>query len=172
VCDYKWVLVSWLDLSHTYTTHYYTSQITTWHAISSQSITVITSRCLIMGVNNDYSSASVLKFHTELLSTVNSQLNRVPGWQPLHTDLLVFSLHADLELNCPVNWTVTHQPATSCHFTQLNCSTNCLQNNSSAWTMQKTQPLYCCRGVLTTPLHSSGCGMNHMENTVLLLLQA
>jgi hypothetical protein len=48
---------------------------------------------------------------------------------------------------------------------------NCLQDNSSARTTQETQPLYCCRGVFTVPLHSNGRGADHIENTVLLLLR-
>jgi hypothetical protein len=55
---------------------------------------------------------------------------------------------------------------------QLNCSANCLQDNSSAWTVQKTQPLCCYTGVFTTPLHSNCHGTDHTENTVLLLLCA
>jgi hypothetical protein len=34
----------------------------------SQSVTAFTSRCLVTDVNNGYTSASVLKFHTEFLS--------------------------------------------------------------------------------------------------------
>jgi hypothetical protein len=33
------------------------------------------------------------------------------------------------------------------------------QDNSSARTMQKIQPHYCCRGVFTVPLHSNGNSM-------------
>jgi hypothetical protein len=50
--------------------------------------------------------------------------------------------------------------------------TSCFQDNSSARTMQKTQLLYCCRGMFTTLLHSNSCGADHIENTVLLLLHA
>jgi hypothetical protein len=48
------------------------------------------------------------------LSTVNSNY-WVPGWRPFHTNFVVFPSHADFQLN-----SITHKPATSCHFTQLN----------------------------------------------------
>jgi hypothetical protein len=48
----------------------------------------------------------------------------------------------------------------------------CLQDNSSARTTQKTQPLYCWGGVLAAPFHSNGRGTDHIENTALLLLRA
>jgi hypothetical protein len=38
--------------------------------------------------------------------------------------------------------------------------------------MQKTLSLHCCRGVITTPLHSNVRGAAHIENTVLLVLYA
>jgi hypothetical protein len=50
--------------------------------------------------------------------------------------------------------------------------TQVLQDNSLAWTSQKTQPLYCWGGVFTALLHSSGRGSDYIENTVLLLLRA
>jgi hypothetical protein len=56
--------------------------------------------------------------------------------------------------------------------TRLHYSANCLQDNSSAWTTQKTRLLSCCRGVFTAPLHSNGRGVDHIENTVLILLRA
>jgi hypothetical protein len=43
----------------------------------------------------------------------------VPGWRPFHNNLL-FCLQADFRL-IAVNLTLSHQPATSRHFTQLNC---------------------------------------------------
>jgi hypothetical protein len=46
----------------------------------------------------------------------------------------------------------------------------CLQDNSSERTTQKTQLLYCCEGVFTALLHSNGSGVEHIENTVLILL--
>jgi hypothetical protein len=55
---------------------------------------------------------------------------------------------------------------------QLNCSVNCLQDNSSAWNIQKIQPLCCCRGMFTTLLHSNHRGMDHVENTILPLFHA
>jgi hypothetical protein len=54
---------------------------------------------------------------------------------------------------------------------QVNCSVSCLQDNSSVRTTQKTQPLCCCRGVFTAPLHSNYRGADYIENTVLLLLR-
>jgi hypothetical protein len=51
----------------------------------------------------------------------------------------------------------------------LNCRANCLQDNSSALTTQKTQRLCCCRDVFTAPLYSNGRRADHIEMTVLLL---
>jgi hypothetical protein len=60
VCDYR-LVSDWLpDLLHT-------SQIIIWHTMSSQSVTVFTSRCLVKDVNNGYSSVSVLKSRIEFL---------------------------------------------------------------------------------------------------------
>jgi hypothetical protein len=59
---------------------------------------------------------------------------------------------------------------------ELTASPSYLQDNSSAWTTQKTQPFCCCRGMFTMPLHSNGCGVDNIENTpfaaVSLLLHA
>jgi hypothetical protein len=51
----------------------------------------------------------------DLLSTDNST-KWDPGWQPFHANVLLFSSQADFQLN-----SLTHQPATSRHFAQLNC---------------------------------------------------
>jgi hypothetical protein len=62
-------------------------------------------------------------FHTELFST-----DWVPGWQPLHTNVLVFSSQAAFQLNCP-------QPPWDLHYI------------ASGWTQQKIPPqqsFYCC----------------------------
>jgi hypothetical protein len=113
-CDYRQVLDWWLDLLHTYTTCYYTSQIATRHSMSSQAVTVFTSCYLITNVNNGY---SVLKSRTEFMSTVNWS-NWVPGWRPFHTHLcLLFTGRLSTELTTDLS---PQQPATSCHFTQLN----------------------------------------------------
>jgi hypothetical protein len=50
------------------------------------------------------------------LSPTDNSINWVPGWRPFHTILQVFSSQADSQLN-----SLTHEPATSRHFTQLNC---------------------------------------------------
>jgi hypothetical protein len=84
---------------------------------------------------------------------------------------LFFTGWRSTELPCQLN-TLTHQSATSCHFSQLNCGTSCLQDNFSERTTQKTQPLYCCRRVFTTLLHSNSHSADHTENTILLLLSA
>jgi hypothetical protein len=55
---------------------------------------------------------------------------------------------------------------------QLNCSADCLQDNSSARTMQKTQLLYRCRGVFAAPLHINGRGADYIQNAALLLLRS
>jgi hypothetical protein len=39
---------------------------------------------------------------------------------------------------------------------QLHFNANCLQDNSSAWTTQETQTLFCWEGVYTEPFHSNG----------------
>jgi hypothetical protein len=55
---------------------------------------------------------------------------------------------------------------------QMNCRANSIQDNSSSRITQKSQPLYCCRGVFIAPLHSNGRGADHTENTVLLFSRA
>jgi hypothetical protein len=101
------------------------------------------------------------------------------------------SSRTDFQLNCSVNWILSHQSYfMTLHSTelttswlsgwwpfrtnppvfstradiQLNCRANCLQDNSSAQTTQKTQTLYCCKGVFTRPLFSIGRGSDHIEN--------
>jgi hypothetical protein len=101
----EWVY--WLLI---YNTRNYTLEITIWHTTSSLSVTVFTSRYLVTDINNGYSSASVLKSRTVLLSTVN--------WTLSLTNQL---LHV-----------------TSLSRTELNRSANYLQDNSSARTTQKT----------------------------------
>jgi hypothetical protein len=54
----------------------------------------------------------------------------------------------------------------------LNCTASFLQDNSSAWTTQETQLLYCCRGVFAAPLRSNFRGADYIESIVLLLLLA
>jgi hypothetical protein len=53
---------------------------------------------------------------------------------------------------------------------QLNSNTNWLQDKSSERTMQKTQPLHCCRGMYIMPLHRKDHSTDHTEDTFLLLL--
>jgi hypothetical protein len=53
-----------------------------------------------------------------------------------------------------------------------NSSANCLQDISLVWTTQKTQSLYCCRGVFTAPVYSRGRCTDHIENTALPLSRA
>jgi hypothetical protein len=118
--------------------------ITIWHTMSTQPVTVFTSRCLVMYVNNGYSSASVLKSRTEL-STINST-NWVPVWRPFHTYLLVFSWQADFQ-----------QPATSRHFTQLNWQLNPLTHHpatSRHFTQLTTEPSHSPSSYFTS-LHST-----------------
>jgi hypothetical protein len=43
---------------------------------------------------------------------------------------------------------------------------SCLQDDNLAWTMQKTQPICCCRGMFATLLHSNSHSANHVENTL------
>jgi hypothetical protein len=49
---------------------------------------------------------------------------------------------------------------------------NFLPDNSSARTMQKTQPLYCFTCVFTVPFHSNGSDADHIENIFVMLLRA
>jgi hypothetical protein len=63
----------------------------------------------------------------EFLSTENST-NCIPGWRPFHTNLLVFSWQTDFQLN-----SLTHQPASSRHFTRLNC------RHSNSWTKSESE---------------------------------
>jgi hypothetical protein len=78
--------------------------------------------------------------HSRPCRTV-SQLttNWVPGWRPFHTNLLVFSSQTDLQLN-----SLTHQPPTSRHFTQVNCWQLeldwCPRYITSGRTQQRTPP--------------------------------
>jgi hypothetical protein len=53
VCEYRWILVWWPDLLHTYTTRNYTSQITIGHTTSSLPIT-----CLVAASNGGLSLSS------------------------------------------------------------------------------------------------------------------
>jgi hypothetical protein len=99
-----------------------------WHTMFSHPVTVFTSCCLVMDVNNGYSSASVLKSHTELLSADNSA-NWVPGWWPFHTNLIVFSSQVDFQLTWKLK-SLTNQSATSHHFTHLYCWQLQLQNST------------------------------------------
>jgi hypothetical protein len=52
---------------------------------------------------------------------------------------------------------------------KVNFSASYLQDNSLERTTQKTQPIYCCRGVFTGPWYSNGRGANNIEITILLL---
>jgi hypothetical protein len=69
-----------------------------------------------------HSGLLVTAARAEFKPTDNSN-NCFPGWRPFHTNLLVFTSQADSQVITD-NWQLnsfTHQPASSRHFTQLNC---------------------------------------------------
>jgi hypothetical protein len=140
---------SLLHFKNPYMTHYIFS-----------AVTVFTSRCLVTDVNNGYSSASVLKSRTELLSTVNWQGPRLgaishqpprllfAGWLP--TDNWTLSLTNQLLHVSLLNWTGS---PTNYFFITI------LRGPNKKHRFQQ--------GVFTDPLHRNG-----LHNFVLLLLRA
>jgi hypothetical protein len=73
-------------------------------------------------------SPSLLSLRCRAQLNCQPSTNWVPGWQPFHTNLLVFSLEADIQL------------ATDSWTGQLSC----LQDNFSVQTTSKTLFFYCC----------------------------
>jgi hypothetical protein len=71
-----------------------------------------------------------------------------------------------------LRWRYSNPPPRGEVTDSLNCTANCPQISSPALTTQKTQPLYCCRGVFTEPLRTKCGGTGHIKNIVLLLLCA
>jgi hypothetical protein len=93
----------WIYWPLVYTTRNYNLQFTDTHIlVSSVNITVFTSRFPATASRRRFSfqrsGPLVTAARTELLSNDNST-NRVLGWRPIHTNLLVFSLQADFHLN-------------------------------------------------------------------------
>jgi hypothetical protein len=96
-----------------------------WHTQTKcpQSSIVFTSCCLTTALTVEILQLPELRStcHSNPCRTVVSwQLNWFPGWRSFHTNLLVFSSQADFQVTTD-NRTLTHQPSTSRHFTQLNC---------------------------------------------------
>jgi hypothetical protein len=90
--------------------------------LSLSQLAFFTNRSLATAFNSGGSSASssqVLLSQPPVQNSCQLTINWIPGWRPLHTYLLVFSSQADFEMNWQLN-PLTHQPATSRHFTQLN----------------------------------------------------
>jgi hypothetical protein len=133
------------------------------HPLSLFQPAVFTSRSLATASFNGDSSASrdhvvAVQRITELLSAVNSTIA-----------LSFLSLPCRAQLNCqPSTELPTHQPTTSLHFTQLNCTQPAWGPYyiASGWTQQKTLFFYCCghvhfRGnVFTEPLLRNACSLS------------
>jgi hypothetical protein len=110
-----------MDWIHGFIDHLYTPLGTTLYRSPTntdwcpRSMTVSTSRLLATASTEGDSSASHAQVLLSQPPVQNScQLSTdistswVPGWRSFHTDLVVFSSHADFQLN-----SLTHQPATS-----------------------------------------------------------
>jgi hypothetical protein len=94
--------------------------------------------------------------------TTDNSTNWVPGWRPFHTSLLVVPLQADSQLTTEFS----HEPATSRHFTQLNCwqlppTTNSLLDTvlriPSRHGPYRKHRFYCFSSTIPRPLHRNGC---------------
>jgi hypothetical protein len=138
----------WTDLLTTYIHHSELQPITALSLISMlykspqqplspfPACCVFNSHSLATASNSGDSSAS----HAQGLSSeLNSQLttNYVPGWQPFHTNLLVFSSQTDFQLN----WTALHCTALSGVFTTWPWG----GSNRKHYLQQS---FYCCHGRL------------------------
>jgi hypothetical protein len=115
--DFDW----WMDSLTTYTRHSELHFTDHWHTQTSvlsllqHPLTISWQRPLKREILQlPDTGPLVTAAHAEFLSTDYSS-NWVPGWQPFHTNLLVFFSRADFQLN-----SLNNQPATSLHLTQLN----------------------------------------------------
>jgi hypothetical protein len=109
------------------------SQITTAAAKHFPACYVFTRRSLITASNSGDSSASASKssLNAGSISTDSVTTDRIPGWRPFYTNLLVFSSKAEFKLT-----TVTASFLQTPVQNWLGCL-NCLHSNSSARTEEK-----------------------------------
>jgi hypothetical protein len=77
--------------------NFHTLPITTTHAKSFQSFTVSPSRSLATASNSGDSSTApaTSSLHRFPYNSLTASTDKVPGWPPLHTNLLVFSSQND-----------------------------------------------------------------------------
>jgi hypothetical protein len=140
-----------------------------YNTMSSQTVTVFTSHCLVTDVKNDYSSASLLKSRIEFLSTVNYQLNcqcwsqsyfTTGGLPPISSSWRQAPLDSRRAIFL-FDWTLAG----------LNWNVAPIVFKITPRQEPRRKHSFCCwRGVFTAPLHSNFYGKDHRENTVLLLL--
>jgi hypothetical protein len=107
----------------------------------------------------------------ELSSTGNST-NWAPCWRPFHSTFLTFSSRADSHLTTN-GWILSHKPATSRRFSQLNCwqtfkkSSRCLKmsclKHVSAFMVCYTDSFPFQSSVLG--LHATGTRVIHCQNS-------
>jgi hypothetical protein len=117
VCFLWWGMDSWIDLLITSIHHLELHFTDHWHTETSDFILLQSPLAAswiywVRFFSFLHSGPLVTAAHAELLSTDNST-NWVPGWQPFHNNLLVFSSQAHFQLQC--NWTLsfTNQLVTS-----------------------------------------------------------
>jgi hypothetical protein len=136
-----------------------TQLVTTLHRSpydTSYFVTPFTSRCLVTGVNNGCSSASVLKSRKERLSFVNST-NWVPAWWSLHTNHLVFSSQADFQLTTRFS----HSPNQLLHFNSLTWTAKNFHSGTRLLLLITFRPgphrkhrYHCYNATIPRPFHS------------------
>jgi hypothetical protein len=153
VCDYRRVLISWMDLMTTCIYHSELNFTDHWHTQQLQSPLANSWQRLYQWrfFSFPHPVPLVTAARAEFLSTDNSP-TWVPGWRPFHTNLLVFSSQGDFQLTTELS----HSPTsyfTSLHSAQLLTTltnnklavSNCPAYNISALTTQKAQPLLLMR---------------------------
>jgi hypothetical protein len=96
-----------------------------------------------------HSGPLVTAARAELLSTDNST-NWVLGWRPFHTNLLVFSSHADFQLSTELS----HSPTSylSLHSTELLTTLY----SGTRLTLLTTFRIHCYSPTISLPLHRNG----------------
>jgi hypothetical protein len=125
----------WVDLLTTYTYH--------------SELQVITALSLISTLYK--SPQHLLSLFQPAMSSEAVPLQRLLTVKNLHLHALRFYLHSF--------------PCRTLLSTD-NClgRPNCLQDDNSARTTQKIQPLYCCKGIFTEPLHTTVAARTHRKH--------